>query len=176
VRKLCKYAVTRDAGGIREALRASGPTVSGLCEATYDSFQADAGSVVGLPLPSHSSTLETTPYTPRARCSARGSRPTVSHFTLFAYLARISRLWGADERTRTAELISLRVGCYGGELWKPRPSPFNGVGGGPGVRRGPGYRELTEAWEQPSSAFRVLPVLVAEAFDQLLLLFWQAPQ
>jgi hypothetical protein len=79
-----------------------------------------------------------------------------------AYLRRLER---ADERTRTADLISLRVSCYGGVLWKTRPSPFKGVGGGPRGRRGPGYRELTEARKQPSSAFRVLPVLVAEAFD-----------
>jgi len=74
-----------------------------------DSFQADAAAVVGLPLPSHFSTLETTPYTPRARCPARGSRPTVRRFTPFAYLARISRIDKAHERTRTADLLQLRV-------------------------------------------------------------------
>jgi hypothetical protein len=91
-------------------------------------------------------------------------------------LGPVHRVQRADERTRTADLISLRVSCYGGVLWKTRPSPFKGVGGGPRGRRGPGYRELTEARKQPSSAFRVLPVLVAEAFDQLFLLFRQAHQ
>src|SRR5829696_7140555 len=86
------------------------------------------------------------------------------------YPAYLSQVGGADERTRTADTISLQVSCNGGVLWKTRPSPFNGVGGGPRLRRTPGYRELTEAWEQPASAFRVLPVLVAEAFDQLLLI------